>query len=246
MNGVSSFVAPKRIAAEALSVNRRFGRYKHEEKKVERKAEVQECEALKRIVDAWEEFNSQGRIWSGGFSAMLRITRSLSYTARDVEAFSLVLVESQHGEDFPQRAGHFLSALIDSGEESSYIIRTGHLTALPERIGFRNRKDVTIDGDAGDLVGCWMENGSIRIKGDAGDQVGYRMEGGSITVEGDVGHSVGQEMAGGNIFVEGDASALIGLFMEGGEIHLEGGYEELSGQLAGGRIIHKGKLIADK
>lgn len=94
-------------------------------------------------------------------------------------------------------------------------------------IGYKNRKNIRVNGDVGYHVGWSMESGSIIIDGDTGDETGIDMVGGSITINGNAGNAVGH-------------------WMKDGEIHLEGDYKSISDGIKGGKIYHKGKLIREE
>jgi len=149
--------------------------------------------------------------------------------------------------------GIFVSAMMNEGSEEEEF-------TLPDmggvdRIGYRNQKRITvegdvgkiagwgmedgeivIEGDAGDYVGEWMKDGGIEVGGDAGDFVGWEMEDGEIVVEGDAGRSVGDYVEGGEIVVEGDAGSDVGFGMLDGEIRIKGSVESLSDYIKGGEI----------
>jgi glutamate synthase domain-containing protein 3 len=249
----------KRIAdAPALAARKRFGRYKREADKATRKAEVKESEALRQIAEALRNYefrldvsknpleddyldNSVGAIW---YAELSKIARKIRYTSEDIEMFSFMLGEHHYEE--MDRIGIFLSAFINNGADSHYVIHTRHLDSAPEYIGCHNEgKNIIIHGDAGDGLGQKMKNGSIVVLGNADGSAGYSMRGGSITVEGDAGSWVGQRLIGGSIVIEGDAGKNVGLDMEGGSITIKGNARSI-GRYRGGRIYHKGELIAGK
>jgi hypothetical protein len=268
----------ERKAADApvLAIGGRFGKFGPEQEKASRKAEVKETEAIRQMKAVWRTWRYD-KLWYDernefeNHCAILQIVENLQYSAIDVEGFSLMLEEFQNENNFEEKAGIFLSALINSGNDSDYIIHTRHLTYIPACLGCFNEKNIIVKGDAGDNIGKNMRGGSITIEGNAGNQIGWRMKDGSITVGGDIGLQVGLKMKNGSITVRGDAEGWIGDGMEGGsitiegyagmevgsnmadgEIRLEGGYMYLSSDveggdpIKGGRIYHKGELIVDK
>lgn len=140
--------------------------------------------------------------------------------------------------------GMFLSYLIRFGKDDSYYIPTKHLDFHIIGLGYRNRKELVVDGDAGKDIGYAMEEGTIHVKGDVHERLGgigggkllvdgnvygphgNDMNGGTVIVRGNVHGGVGFHMAGGRIEVKGNAENL-GLFMTGGEIHIEGDFESI-------------------
>jgi formylmethanofuran dehydrogenase subunit C len=106
--------------------------------------------------------------------------------------------------------------------------------------------NITIRGDVAHNLGKEMKGGSILVAGNAKASVGLEMEDGTILVKGSAGKFVGCAMRGGRIRILGDVGAEAGKHMLGGEIEMEGGYESLGANITGGRITHKGKLIAGK
>jgi hypothetical protein len=207
----------------------KFGKYKPEsEKTVRDAAEVAQNPVIDAMKKAWKKLDyTFGKDQQIAYENAVELVRELDYCARDVEEFSIALAEFQEERGFDGKAGLLLCALINEGMDKEYVIHTAHLGVLPDYIGYRNRKSITVKGGAG----FWC---------------GELMSGGSIVVEGDVGGAVGRMMNGGEILVKGNASGIVGQYMRGGEIHLEGEYESISVQFKHGKIHYKGKLIVDK
>jgi hypothetical protein len=271
--GVS--IVRKVADAPAMATRKRFRGYKPEPKKPIREADVKESESLKRIEGIWKAWRyCKRRNKDCNYPEITQRLVGLGHTERDVEGFSIMLEGFQNDEGFRDKAGLFLNALINSGKGNSYVIHTRHFTEPLINIGYRNEKDVTIEGDAGLHLCGRMQSGSIVVKGDVGDYigqlmkggriivngevgshavnrgvdscVGLRMYGGSIIVNGDVKGTVGEGMMGGRIIVNGNVVRRVGSGMEDGEIRLEGDYGKLADYIKGGRIYHKGKLIFPK
>jgi formylmethanofuran dehydrogenase subunit C len=155
----------------------------------------------------------------------------INCTSKDIEEFSLELVAFEDHKEFKDRAGLFLSALIESSKDKKFIIHTKHLKKKINYLGYEAKKNIVIEGGVGDWVGAYMREGSsIKVNGDAGYYVGAWMEkGSSIKVNGDAGHFVGAWM------------------WEGSKIYLNGNYRFIGPDISpGGKIYHKGKLITDK
>jgi len=248
-----------------LAVGSRFGKYKPEEEKEVRKVQVKEDKVLKKLKTAWKKVKADAHRFCDDFHRdALKQVKGLDYSAKDVENFSIVLVEFQGEKYFSDKAGAFLSALINNGKDSNYVIHTGHLARAIDFLGYKNTKNMIVNGNAGHNVGHGMQDGTINVNGNAGHFVGRAMEAGSIIVNGsagwDIGYqmingtiivrgnaefSVGAKMKGGSITMSGNAGENVGDEMEGGEIRVEGKICEI-GPVRGGKIYHKGKLIVDK
>jgi hypothetical protein len=256
------------------SANKRFSKYKSEPKKVTREADVKESKTLKQMKDAWSTCGyDANQHYIHNYPSILKAVKNLQYTAEDVLQFSIILNEFQHEQRFSEKASIFLSALINGGKDSNYVIFTKYFDTPLDNLGYWNKKNITVDGNVGNKVGFGMEGGSITVKGNAGDSVGiglrggsiivegntgksvgFRMHDGSIIVEGNAGDGVGNQMQGGSITVKGTAGSNIGYMVVRGEIYLEGDYESLSDVVLrtdskslpeerGRKIYHKGKMI---
>jgi hypothetical protein len=229
----------------ALTMANRFGNYTPEEEKAVRKVEVVEDEALKQLNNAWKNPHK-------AYKEMVSLVQKLSYSASDVEKFSVAFIELQKGIGLqkgwdPNRLGFFLSILINEGKGQDYTIPTRHLAVPIDHFGYFNKpKNVTINGDAGEACGGHMEDGSIIVEGNVGDVCGYCMTGGSIMVKGNAGVGVGHCMKGGLLVVNGDAGNNVGHSMKGGEIHINGDIGSIPDNIENGKIFHKGELIVDK
>jgi hypothetical protein len=250
--------------APALSIGGKFDKFRPEEEKASKKAEVKESEAVQQIKDAWGSFSFNANILIENYKPIQQIVKNLQYEARDVEEFSVLLAEFQDEKYFSWKAGLFLSALINCGKDSDYIIHTQHLVRLPTFLGYRNEKNIIVNGNAGGNVGEGMKTGSITINGNVGTYIGTGMKGGSITVEGnvetfgwemqngsilvkgDAGDYVGQGMRGGQITVNGNVGSEVGLHMVGGEIWLGSDFGNLSDKLRRGKIYYKRDLIFER
>ncbi|NYZ74442.1 hypothetical protein H0O00_04835 [Candidatus Micrarchaeota archaeon] len=232
-------------ASPALAMANRFGRYKPETEQTVRKVEVVENETLKKMKTVWKTRRYNYSI-TNGYGEMLESIKNRRYSAKDIENFNLALVEFQNGLRFSEKAGQFLSALINSSKDSEFVIHTYHLARLVHHLGCRNTKNIAVKGDIGRWAGNTMDGGALIVEGDAGSFVGQMMKGGTITVGGDVGSQLGNGMHGGSITVRGNSGELVGFLMRGGEIHIEGDYVSIADNIIHGKIFHKGKLIVDK
>ena len=157
----------------------------------------------------------------------------------------MLLGEYENKKYFGYFTGCYLSALINGSKEQDFKIFTNYLIKTIDCIGYKNRKNIDVNGNAGRLVGGRMYDGKITVNGNAGSWVGWSMEGGKITINGNVGWGVGDGMKGGKITVNGNTGERAGIGMKRGEIHLNGDYEGLANYIHGGNIYHKDKLIVE-
>jgi formylmethanofuran dehydrogenase subunit C len=146
---------------------------------------------------------------------MFGTVKDSGITAIDVEAFCVMLPEFQGEKNFSFKAGLFLSALINSSKESRFIVHTRHLAEPIDVLGYKNTKDIVVNGNAGHGIGIMMESGTIVVNGNVGECLGDRMSGGSITVNGDSGIYTGDRMEGGELRVNGSIDDLSPLFRGG-------------------------------
>jgi formylmethanofuran dehydrogenase subunit C len=250
----------RRIAdAPATAARKRFGHYKKVKSRAVRKAEVQENEKLKRILQVWHSCRSVPIEIGNEHKAMQEATKGLCCTANEIEAFCLLLSDFQDKEGFSNYAGIFLSALMHNGKDDEYVINIRHLDAKLNFISIFRQMNVTIEGDvdssigrrlkggtliiAGDVGPClgeYMEEGDILVHGNADAKVGHSMSGGRITVHGSVRRHAGYYMRGGLIDVKGNAFINLGKGMSGGRILLGGDGHDIGDRMTGGEIIVDG------
>lgn len=150
-----------------------------------------------QLKTAWKAFryDKDSALFSYGHA--MDEVRMLKYTALDVERFSRMLPELDGERDFGAKAGLFLSALINNGKETDYIIHTCGLAI--DCIGYKNTKNILVVGNAGDKTGWAMTDGTIIVDGNTGKDTGLVMKGGKIHVEGELG-GISKLMQHGKIF----------------------------------------------
>jgi len=232
---------------QPTAARRKFGGYKREEPKVIRKADVAVrkdpvIEQLKRVWKAHplESINILllGSSYHEEVSASIR---SQHYSAKDVEHFSLLLFEFDHEKNFSEKAGIFLTALVENGREEDFVIHTSTLGQLVNHLGKGNTKNILVKGDVGSHTATEMKKGKITIEGDEHGYAGLRMEGGLIEILGNAGEVIGWDMRNGMIIVHGNAEYNTGNEMGGGEIIVYGDVGFFTGRgMKGGRLRVKG------
>ncbi len=248
---------------ERVAMARGFDRYKREAKREVRLPEVKENETLKQLKAAWKIFTIDGNNFGlyHNYDKILSLIRNIGWSAKDVEQFSLMLIEFQNEPVFHFKAGLFLSALINESADQEFIIHTTYLEKSIYNLGTFNKKIVRIKGDAGkDLgelmqrghiflegnacqgVGSGMRDGLIEIEGNVEDYMGHAMKGGIIVINGNATFNVGDHMKDGMIIVRGNADIRTGCHMAGGIIKILGGYcaEYVGRSMRGGRIYVEG------
>lgn len=234
-------------AAVKTDARKKFSAYKKETAKIPRIIEVKENPVLGQLKDILEFWELDVRLYytsdgTKAYEQACELVKNTRCSAGDIERFSIALAESSNEENDSDKRGFFLSALISASEGMDFVIHTIHLPEI-NYLGFKNEKNIVINGSAGSSVGKYMKEGKIVVKGNSGRLTGQHMESGIITIEGDAGYAVGDYMKGGTIVVKGDTGHNVGYFMEGGEIHTEGACRSISKYVKGGKIYHKGKLV---
>jgi formylmethanofuran dehydrogenase subunit C len=232
----------------SMAARRRFGAYKEESQKGTRDVVV-ENEAIREMLDAWNQMKLYHPTMidpHGDHQGILSAVRDIGYTSEDVKAFCVALTDFQKEDHFAFKTGLFLSALINGGNEEEYIINIEHLEERIERLGFANRKKVTVIGDLGKHTGAFMERGSLTIKGNVGDDAGIALTGGHIIIQGCADESVGNGMTGGQITVKESCRDCVGVRMTGGDITIEGNvYGDVGLMMKGGSITVNGDVIKE-
>jgi hypothetical protein len=190
--------------APALAVSHRFSGYQPETEKAVRTVKVTEDKALEQLKGIWRMIRIHGNEIDGDVVSMIyrRMANRLkgcSYTAADVERFSLALGEFREEKAFSDKAGIFLSALMNNGNAGNYTIWTSHLDRI-NWLCFRNTRNVTINGNTGDVFANGMKGGRVVVRGDAFD-IGS-LKGGEIVVRGNV-DAISGPLNGGNILIWG-------------------------------------------
>jgi len=206
-----------------VNARRKFGGYKGEEPKIVRQAKVEENQALRQMAEAFQKFNHDRYKNDAGYEKALQLVKGMDYTSADVTKFSILLADFQNEENFKEKAGLFLSALINHGTEQDYLVHVRLLDEI-QYLGYKNTKNIVIEGNCGQ-IGNEMISGRITVIGNSGGRLGLRMKGGKIIVKGNSGSGIGEGMEGGTIIVEKDAEYNIGPSMKGGEIIIKGDAE---------------------
>ncbi|MBS3094012.1 hypothetical protein J4456_05540 [Candidatus Pacearchaeota archaeon] len=199
-----------------------FNKLGKENKEEIKNPEIKDNSILEYLVKNYKLYIEQAT----DFEKARRIQHFLKINpvkSNEIEELSLILGKYQRLNNF-NLSGYFLSKLINESNDEDFVIHTNYLEKLIDCIGYKNIKNLTINGNAGDWVG-YKNIKNLTINGNAGDWVGYEMENGRIEVNGNAGGWVGEQMKNGNITINGNVGDLVGYGMEDGEIHINGEYE---------------------
>ena len=164
--------------APALAMANRFSKYKPEVEKAVRKLDVVEDNVLKQLKDAWRSFTIEQWTLDGyglahrAVGAQHPLVPRLPHSASDVEKFSIALAEFQDENCFSDKAGYFLSALVNCCKDMEFIIPTAHLAKPINYLGYANKKIIAVKGDVGHQLGANMCMGEIHVEGKIGSIAG--------------------------------------------------------------------------
>jgi hypothetical protein len=214
----------------ACGASSRFRRYNVEaEEGIRSRPEVRANRICQELARRFASFPHSIGEYVRNYEKALKELSGLRYSPKDVAAFSILLSSMLSETGDADKAGWFLSALVNNGSNSRYVVFAPPTDHPIGYLGFRNSKELQVKGSVG--YGC-----------------GQEMEGGRLTVEGDAGDSVGRAMSGGRIVIMGKAGRHIGELMDAGEIRLLGGYGSISKDCRpeyGGKIFIGKKLVVD-
>ena len=139
-----------------FAVNR-FGRYKTEDARPERKIILEETATTRRIIRAWEMYLSTDFFEPQRNPEIVSEVEKAGHDANDVRRFSLSLCGYQKDSHFPEKSGFFLSLLMNRCPDTSFIIETRHIEQRIDNLGFDNDgKIINVNGDVGDNAGLKM------------------------------------------------------------------------------------------
>lgn len=238
-------VETKRIQRNFASTaaNKRFGRFGPEREQSIREADIHKNRMIARLKDIWRsvgDIDLGKRGFADYYERMVDLLNSedIRCSAKDVEQFSVAMAEFQEDHLFSHKAGFFISALINTGNDNDYTVQTKHLQGEITYLGYCNKRNIVVHGNVEDYLGVKMNEGTIIINGNAGECVGNKMEHGLIVIKGDAGSDVGRWLAGGSIVVEGNVGWTVGNKMVDGSILVYGNADEEAGkEMKGGMLV---------
>jgi formylmethanofuran dehydrogenase subunit C len=239
----------------SLAASKRFGKYKKEKKKVERKADVKDTK-VNAILAVWtsllnkplfpeEDMPMDGwgpvkQEFDRVMEPEILVLKDMNYSPADVEKVSIAIASLQEENDDVDKRGLFLSALVNFGKDEEYKLFTKNLEPLL-LLGFLNNKRIIVDGFGGCELGVEMIGGEIVLFGDADYGAGNDMKGGKIIIKGNhPEENLGSGMTGGEILVECNVGDKAGHFLNGGKLHILGNVGNFLGFMNDGEIIVEG------
>jgi hypothetical protein len=225
----------------ALAIGSKFKGFGPEEERSLSKAEITEDHTIQQFLQIMRNIQITRFIDDcRDYDHVLEAVKHLRYSAKDVERFSIALAGMEE-EFHPWKAGYLLSALIENGEEESYVIRTSHLSEPIDYLGYANRKHVFVDGDLGDYCCCKMKRGSFTIDGNVGDSFAFKAGRGEILIKKNAGHTLASKLLDGRIVVEGSCRWGACQHMLGGKVVVKGDVDDRLGhEMRGGLVIIEG------
>ncbi len=237
---VSLLLRPPTQVTAAFNV---FGKYKGETKQPVRNFEVKKDELMAQVIEIWHKFNFvSGKRYDHNYYDLLELLKGKTFSAKEITYISIAITNFQHHEHFTAKAGLIISTMINMSKDADHLVFTNHLAEQPDVLGFKNTKDITIEGHAGTQLGFYMEAGVIVVNGNTGIMTGRDMKGGKIIIRKNAGRYLGDGMEGGVIVVSGNTGQDAGELMKGGEIIICGDKFHLSNSefnrlYGGGKII---------
>ncbi len=168
------------------------------------------------------------------------------FDATALRAFTLRLVRWQEHPDFFWKIGALLAGLCEraDGERIELFLRP--LAKPVDRVGYMNRKHVSVRGDAGERLGYRMSAGCLELDGSAGDGAGTRLGGGALVIAGDAGDQLGLDMEDGVIELGGNAGDDAARGMRGGTITIARHAGARAAYLMAGGTLRVGGSVGDE
>lgn len=181
--------------------------------------------------------------------------KKMDYTARDVEEFLEGLGKYQPEKNFANRAGLFISDLVNQCKDEKFHLNVRHLDVLVNYLGYHNTKTVwvsgsvgdhafhgssgwgEIDGDAGNFAGAYSSGGRLHLKGNALDYFFAYGNGGRGIADGDVRDCAGRGNRGADVIIHGHARHETGAEQEDGSIHVGKSVRDFTGRYQRGGSI---------
>ena len=141
----------------------------------------------------YQEYEKEGL--DKDYQRIAKLVRGKNYTSEDVTQFVLGLNPESRDRYFDLKLGLFLSALINEGKDSDYMLyflgERAPMGCWGADIGYKNTKNIFIRGNVGSGLGRRMISGKIEVDGDCLVCAGLEMSGGKIIVRGHGGEAVG-------------------------------------------------------
>ena len=176
---------------------------------------------LDQIIKLWEESLEWFPIPPKNYYLTIKDKLPAVSTADEIKEFNIMLNKYEDIFGFEQKAGLFISGLINNCNEKNITIITNHIEKPIDYLAaFTKYKNITIEGSVGFKFGMGMQCSTATVNGNAHWCLGYLIEKTSITINGNVGGYLGDYMHSGTINVYGNAGNCVGMKMESGIINL--------------------------
>ena len=191
-----------------------FGKFKPEQEKIVRRAVVAGNPTVKKLLGIWRGLGDVSDFFQDGYvegldqlySEALGCLKGVKHSPSDIAQFSLELKAFEGELSFEEKAGIFLSALINTCKAKSFTIITENLDNPPACLGYLNRRrNILVKGSVGMYLGEGMIGGEITVTGRADSFVGEDMSGGILRIEGECGdmRENASGIQGGDIYYKG-------------------------------------------
>jgi formylmethanofuran dehydrogenase subunit C len=226
------------VADGVICASRRLKVYGPMAEEPVRGAAISGSPAILKMTEAWDRLGIEEYRIGDAYDKAVSLVRGLRYSSGDVESFCISLAGRQGEPLFPQKAGTFLSALINCGKAKRYRLTIPGGLEI-DYLGSANTKELLVLGDVRHGIGLGMESGKITLRGNASGSAGWSMRGGELVICGSCVEA-GPSMEGGRIIVRGSVAGVAGNKMEGGRIEVLGDCPFAGPQMKGGELLIHG------
>ncbi len=174
-----------------------------------------------------------------------------SYSAKDVEEFCFELKDRENEKNNSWHIGLFLSALINHGKYSDYVIHTKHFKDPPTEFGILNTKNIVVHGSLG-MWGCrFMKSGNVLVNGSISDFAADGIDGGNVLVTGTVGQGSLQYAKKATVTIRRgirkgstDYHGFGAFSDESATVYITGGQRPEQTNLSFLKVYYKGELVS--
>ena len=211
-----------------------------EEQQPEKRIEIVRSPELERILKGFEQVLASSD--KASIDKMLARLTPKQIPAAVITQASVALAAYSKHKEFPERAGYYLTALVNRSTDEEHTFYTHGHSQPPEIIGYELRKKLTVHGLTGDFTGV-NNRGELILAGNTGICLGMENVG-KIILNGNAGNDIGH-CNRGYIKINGDTGDDFGISNHG-TICLNGTYKSLARELGTGKIYQNGVLIVDK
>ena len=229
------------LQRQQTSARKKFSRFKPVKPNIVRTAAVKPSpllENLEKIKMLWHGIEFYGQRPSSGYSYSEQYARyveefrkqSIDLPRSDVEKLLFFLPELPLPNTFTDKIGVFLSALIEASSDREFSLHVGFLNRKISFIGYRNTKNLYVEGDVGNYFAFRMKSGEIVLDGNSDACPGYGMEGGKLVINGDLDGPWIRNIKGGQIHFNGEGDQL-DYFSKRYPVYVDGGQAFWHGKL---------------